>query len=99
LKIKIKSAPKVATTTTANFTRVLYRTFSSEKRRTEGSFYRRKLEKEKRRKKSSATGIPTWSPTVVLTGRYDACLPQSGRDAKFSSFCGRTHLYAFVPGT
>ena len=40
---------------------------------------------------SSAPGIPTWSPTVVLTRRYDACLAQSRRDAKVSSFYGRTH--------
>ena len=49
-------------------------------------------EAAKKENESSATGIPTWSPTVVLTGRYDACLGQSGRDAKFSSFYGRTHL-------
>ena len=46
----------------------------------------------KRNEKSSAPGIPTWSPTVVLTRRYDAYLPQSGRDAKLSSFYGRTRL-------
>ena len=27
-----------------------------------------------------------WPATVVLTRQYDACLPQSGRDAKLSSF-------------
>ncbi|RPA99715.1 hypothetical protein L873DRAFT_874466 [Choiromyces venosus 120613-1] len=56
------------------------------------------LTRAKRKQKSSATGIPTWSPTVVLTGRYDACLPQSGRDAKFSSFYGRTHWNALCYG-
>ncbi|KAH0009360.1 hypothetical protein KCU78_g10766, partial [Aureobasidium melanogenum] len=48
-----------------------------------------KLADRKRRRKHTAAGIPTWSPTVVLICRSTAYVWQSGRDAQFSADCGR----------
>ena len=39
--------------------------------------------------KHTATSIRWWSPTQLLIGRSEACLWQSGRDADYSSVCGR----------
>ena len=42
--------------------------------------------------KHTATSIRWWSPTQLLIGRSEACLWQSGRDADYSSVCGRMYL-------
>ena len=57
------------------------------------------LEKKQNFLLSSAPRISPWSPTVVSPRRYNACLPQSGRDRKLSSFYGRTHGDALVLNT
>ena len=41
--------------------------------------------------KHTATSIRWWSPTQLLIGRSEACLWQSGRDADYSSVCGRMY--------
>ncbi|PVH86307.1 hypothetical protein DL98DRAFT_601962 [Cadophora sp. DSE1049] len=40
-------------------------------------------------KKHTTAGIRWWSPTQLLICRSEACVWQSGRDAQFSSVCGR----------
>ena len=47
----------------------------------------------KKENKHTATSIRWWSPTQLLIGRSEACLWQSGRDADYSSVCGR--MYEF----
>ncbi|PVH68231.1 hypothetical protein DL98DRAFT_632982, partial [Cadophora sp. DSE1049] len=49
----------------------------------------RKIESKKRSKKHTTAGIRWWSPTQLLICRSEACVWQSGRDAQFSSVCGR----------
>ena len=43
-------------------------------------------------KKHTTVGIRWWSPTQLLVYRSEACVWQSGRDAQFSSVCGRMCL-------
>ena len=45
----------------------------------------------KKEVKHTATSIRWWSPTQLLIGRSEACLWQSGRDADYSSVCGRMY--------
>ncbi|KAH0375032.1 hypothetical protein KCU92_g10262, partial [Aureobasidium melanogenum] len=48
-----------------------------------------KRDQKQNKRKRTAAGIPTWSPTVVLICRSTAYVWQSGRDAQFSADCGR----------
>ncbi|KAH8591751.1 hypothetical protein B0O99DRAFT_718684, partial [Bisporella sp. PMI_857] len=43
-------------------------------------------------KKHTTVGIRWWSPTQLLVYRSEAYVWQSGRDAQFSSVCGRMYL-------
>jgi hypothetical protein len=45
--------------------------------------------KESEAKKHTTAGIRWWSPTQLLICRSEAYVWQSGRDAQFSSVCGR----------
>ena len=42
--------------------------------------------------KHTTSGIPRWSPTLVLVARFSAYVWQSGRDAQFSLTYGRMCL-------
>ena len=44
---------------------------------------------DKRKQKHTTAGIRWWSPTQLLIRRSEACVWQSGREAQFSSVCGR----------
>jgi hypothetical protein len=44
---------------------------------------------KKKVKKHTTAGIRWWSPTQLLICRSEAYGRQSGRDAQFSSVCGR----------
>ena len=45
--------------------------------------------------KHTAASIRWWSPTQLLIDRSEACLWQSGRDADYSSVCGRMYRVVF----
>ena len=47
------------------------------------------------KKKHTTVGIRWWSPTQLLIYRFEAYVWQSGRDAQFSSICGRMWLFHF----
>jgi hypothetical protein len=49
----------------------------------------KKKKEKKREKKHTTAGIRWWSPTQLLICRSEAYVWQSGRDAQFSSVCGR----------
>jgi hypothetical protein len=44
---------------------------------------------KKKKEKLTTARIRWWSPTQLLTRRSEVCVWQSGRDAQFSSVCGR----------
>jgi hypothetical protein len=46
-------------------------------------------------KKHTTAGIRWWSPTQLLICRSEAYVWQSGRDAQFSSVCGRMYQQFF----
>ena len=49
----------------------------------------KELISKKLMQKHTTVGIRWWSPTQLLVYRSEACVWQSGRDAQFSSVCGR----------
>jgi hypothetical protein len=49
----------------------------------------KKGQKKGLKQKHTTSGIRWWSPTQLLICRSEAYVWQSGRDAQFSSVCGR----------